>query len=314
MPREVFGSNHKFMARSALLSFEEIVRVARAAVGVGVRKLRLTGGEPLLRRDIETLVEQLAGIDGVDDLSMTTNGSLLDASRARALRDAGLHRITMSLDALDDATFKRMNDVGFPVSKVLDAVEHAEAAGLGPIKVNMVVKRGVNEHGVLAMAEYFRGTPHIVRFIEFMDVGNSNGWRMDDVYSADEIRRAIDASHPLEPADPNYGGEVAQRWRYRDGAGEVGIISSVTQPFCSGCTRARLSAEGKLYTCLFASGGTDIRERLRNGATDADLATLFESTWRARDDRYSELRTEATGRPPQVDVALPKIEMSYIGG
>ncbi|MCP5151734.1 MAG: GTP 3',8-cyclase MoaA [Ectothiorhodospiraceae bacterium] len=307
MPKEVFGARHRFMSRRDLLSFEEITRLARLFVDAGVRKLRLTGGEPLLRRDLERLVEMLARIDGVEDISLTTNGSLLTVAKARALRDAGLERITVSLDSVDDTTFQSMNDVGFPVEPVLVAIDNADAAGLRPVKINMVVKRGLNDDGIVDMAARFRGTGHIVRFIEFMDVGASNGWRLDDVVPAREIIARIDAVYPLEPANPNYRGEVARRWRYRDGAGEVGVITSVTQAFCGTCTRARLSAEGKIYTCLFATEGTDFRRLLREGASDAQLATAIAGLWSRRADRYSELRHQAT-------VALPKIEMSYIGG
>jgi cyclic pyranopterin phosphate synthase len=280
--------------------------VVRASVALGVRKVRLTGGEPLVRRSLETLVGLLAGIEGIEDLTLTTNASLL-ATKARALADAGLHRVTVSLDALDDETFMRMNDVGFPVARVLDGIAAAEDAGLGPIKLNAVIRRGLNEHAVLDLAERFRGTDTTVRFIEYMDVGHSNGWRLDDVVPAAEVVAAINARWPLEPVDPDYRGEVAQRYRYRDGAGEIGVISSVTQPFCGDCTRARVSADGRLFTCLFATAGHDLRSLLRSGADDASLADALRAIWTGRSDRYSELRTLDT-------VDLPKVEMSYIGG
>jgi GTP 3',8-cyclase len=306
MPKEVFGIDHAFLPRAEILDFEEIERVVRAAVELGVRKVRLTGGEPLVRRNLETLVRLLAAIDGVDDLTLTTNASLL-AGKARALADAGLDRVTVSLDALDDETFMRMNDVGFPVSRVLDGIAAAEAAGLGPIKVNAVIRRGMNEHAVTDLAERFRGTGTTVRFIEYMDVGHTNGWRLDDVVPAARIVAAIGERWPLEPVDAAYRGEVAQRWRYTDGAGEIGVISSVTQPFCGDCTRARLSADGQLYTCLFATAGHDLRALLRADTTDAALADALRAIWAGRDDRYSELRTLET-------VDLPKVEMSFIGG
>ncbi len=271
MPREVFGADHAFLDRKEVLSLEEIARVAALFVEQGVRKIRLTGGEPLVRRGLETLVEKLTAIPGLEDLSLTTNGSLLTPARARALRDAGLGRVTISLDALDDAVFKRINDVNFPVSGVLRAIDAAADAGLAPVKVNMVVKRGGNEDQILPMARHFRGSGHIVRYIEYMDVGNSNGWELADVVSAREIVERIDERYPLEPVGANYPGEVANRWRYRDGAGEIGVIASVSQPFCGGCTRARLSAEGRLYTCLFATSGHDFRAPLRTGATDEEL-------------------------------------------
>jgi cyclic pyranopterin phosphate synthase len=306
MPREVFGPDHAFLPRAEILDFEEIARVVRAGVELGVRKVRLTGGEPLVRRNLEALVDMLAPIEGIEDLTLTTNASLL-AGKARALAEAGLQRITVSLDALDDATFMRMNDVGFPVARVLDGIAAAEAAGLGPIKINAVIRRGINEHAVLQLAEHFRGTETSVRFIEYMDVGHSNGWRLDEVVPAEEIVAAIDARWPLEPVDPGYRGEVAQRWRYRDGAGEIGVVSSVTQPFCGDCTRARLSADGSLYTCLFATAGHDLRPVLRSAATDAELTDALRAIWSGRSDRYSELRTLDT-------VELPKVEMSFIGG
>ncbi|MFN8185967.1 MAG: GTP 3',8-cyclase MoaA [Gaiellales bacterium] len=305
MPKTVFGRDHEFLRREQLLTFEEITRVARVAASLGVEKVRLTGGEPLLRKDVERLVEQLAGIPGLE-LTLTTNGSLLPV-KAQALREAGLGRITVSLDALDDEVFRAMNDVDFPVGRVLEGIEAAAAAGLAPIKVNMVVKRGVNEDSVLPMARHFHGSGHIVRFIEFMDVGATNGWRLDDVVPAREIVERIDAELPLEPVEPAYRGEVARRWRYRDGGGEIGVIASVTQAFCRDCTRARLSADGKLYTCLFAVRGHDVLGLLRSGVVDAELARLLSSIWSDRVDRYSEIRSEHTS-------GLPKVEMSYIGG
>lgn len=305
MPKEVFGRDHAFLERRELLTFEEITRVARIFSRRGVMKLRITGGEPLVRRDIEDLIAMLAGIPDVD-LTLTTNGSLL-ARKAAALRRAGLKRITVSVDSLDNATFMRMNDVAFPVDKVLEGIAAADAAGLAPIKVNMVVKRGVNETSVLPMARHFRSRGHTLRFIEYMDVGHSNGWRLDDVVTAREIIAMIDAEMPLEPADPAYRGEVAERWRYRDGSGEIGVIASVTQAFCRDCTRIRLSTEGQLYTCLFATAGHDLRKLLRGGATDEEIDAAIAAVWQARTDRYSEQRSEQT-------VGLKKIEMSYIGG
>lgn len=322
MPREVFGADHAFLDRKEVLSLEEIARLAALFVGQGVRKIRLTGGEPLVRRGLETLVEKLAAIPGLEDLSLTTNGSLLTPARARALRAAGLGRVTVSLDALDDAVFKRINDVNFPVSGVLKAIDAAADAGLAPVKVNMVVKRGGNEDQIVPMARRFRGTGHIVRYIEYMDVGNTNGWELADVVPAREIVERVDARHPLDPVGANYPGEVAKRWRYRDGAGEIGVIASVSQPFCGGCTRARLSAEGRLYTCLFATAGHDLRAVLRSGASDDELRRRLGHVWGRRDDRYSELRTAATRAPDAARPAAaspaaaeaPRIEMSYIGG
>jgi cyclic pyranopterin phosphate synthase len=305
MPKEVYGREFHFLGRAALLTFEEIEGMARVFVGLGVRKIRLTGGEPLLRRDVERLVAMLAAIPGID-LSMTTNGSLL-AGVARELADAGLRRITVSLDSLDDRVFMAMNDVAFPVARVLEGIDAAAEAGLAPVKVNMVVKRGINEDGVLEMASSFRGTGHVVRFIEYMDVGTTNGWRLEDVVPAAEIVARIDEVFPLEPLEPNYPGEVANRYRYRDGAGEIGVIASVTQPFCGACTRARVTADGKLYTCLFASEGHDIRALLRGGASDDEIAAAVAGIWTARRDRYSELRTAETP-------GVPRPEMSYIGG
>ncbi len=305
MPKEVFGKDFQFLPRAEILSFEEIERLVRVFVGLGVQKVRLTGGEPLVRRNIERLVEMLAKVSDLD-LTLTTNGSLL-AGKARALRDAGLKRVTVSLDSLDDEVFKSMNDVDFPVTRVLEGMDAAEAAGLAPIKVNMVVKRGLNENSILPMARHFRGSGRILRFIEYMDVGSSNGWRLNDVVSAREIVATIDRELPLEPVEKNYPGEVAERWRYRDGSGEIGVIASVTQAFCADCTRARLSADGSLYTCLFATQGHDLRGVVRSDATDAQIADSIAAIWTARDDRYSELRSEET-------VGLKKIEMSFIGG
>src|SRR3954451_21935408 len=304
MPKEVFGRDHRFLDRKELLSFEEIERVARTFVDLGVEKIRITGGEPLVRRNIEELIAKLAAIEGLD-LTLTTNASLLPL-KAQALADAGLTRVTVSLDSLDDTVFRSMNDVDFPVERVLAGIDAAGAAGL-PVKVNMVVKRGLNEDSILPMARHFRGTGHVLRFIEYMDVGATNGWRMDDVVSAREIVSLIDAKFPLEPAEPNYRGEVARRWRYSDGGGEVGVIASVTQPFCGDCTRARLSAEGRLYTCLFGMRGHDLRALVRGGSTAEQLADELAGIWTKRTDRYSERRSERTRD-------LPKVEMSYIGG
>ena len=305
MPKEVFGKDYQFLERKELLSFEEIARVARIFRGLGIEKIRLTGGEPLVRRNIEQLIEMLAAIPGLD-LTLTTNGSLLK-QKARALKSAGLKRVTVSLDSLDDTVFRRMNDVDFPVTRVLEGIESAAAAELAPVKINMVVKRGENEQSVLPMARHFRGSGHVLRFIEFMDVGHTNGWRMDDVVTAREIVSMIDAEMPLAPLDPNYRGEVAERWRYRDGSGEIGVIASVTQAFCRDCTRIRLSTDGKLFTCLFATTGHDLRALLRGEATDSDIRSVVSGIWNRRADRYSEIRTANTAK-------LQKIEMSYIGG
>jgi len=305
MPKEVFGKDFQFLPRAEILTFEEIERLVRIFVGLGVRKIRLTGGEPLVRRDLERLVEKLARLGDLD-LTLTTNGSLL-AQKAQALATAGLRRVTVSLDSLDDATFKSMNDVDFPVAKVLAGIEAAQAAGLAPIKINMVTKRGVNEASILPMARYFKGTGMTLRFIEFMDVGSTNGWRLDDVVPAREIVASIDRELPLEPVGPSYRGEVAARYRYKDGSGEIGVISSVTQPFCADCTRARLSADGSLYTCLFATEGLDLRTLVRSEASDAEIIERLAAAWRARTDRYSEVRSSETA-------GLRKIEMSFIGG
>ncbi len=304
MPREVFDSGYKFLPHDAILSFEEIARLAAVFVGLGVRKLRLTGGEPLVRRDLARLVELLAPLGA--ETTLTTNGSLLSKHAAR-LRSAGLNRVTVSLDSLDDATFRAMNDADFPVAKVIEGIDAAAAAGLGPIKINMVVKRGVNDGDVVRMAERWRGTGHIIRFIEYMDVGSTNGWRMDEVVPSAEIIRNISARWALDPVEATYPGEVAERWRYRDGAGEIGVISSVTQAFCSSCTRMRLSTEGSLFTCLFAQSGHDLKGLLRGGASDEELRNEIAAVWKARADRYSQIRTEATAK-------ARKVEMSYIGG
>jgi cyclic pyranopterin phosphate synthase len=314
MPREVYGRDYAFLPRAELLTFEEIARLASVFVSLGVRKIRLTGGEPLLRRDLPQLVEMLSTIRGVDDITLTTNGSLL-ARQAQSLASAGLKRISVSLDSLDEQTFAAMNDVGFPVRSVLDGIAAAEAAGLQPIKVNMVVRRGLNERDVVPMARYFRERGHILRFIEYMDVGHTNGWRLDDVVAAEEIVAAISAEMPLVPVAPTYPGEVADRWAYADGTGEVGVIASVTQPFCRDCSRARLTADGQLYTCLFASSGHDLRAPLRAGATDDDIISQIAQVWGARADRYSDLRSLATTRPlPVLALDPDRVEMSRIGG
>ena len=316
MPKDVFGQDHAYLPLAALLSFEEITRVARLFVAHGVEKIRLTGGEPLLRRDIEKLVGMLSCLTTPAgrrlDLALTTNGSLL-AKKAQALKDAGLHRLNVSLDAIDDATFRRMNDVDFAVADVLRGIDAAQQAGLGPVKINMVVKAGMNDQQILPMARHFRHTPHILRFIEYMDVGTSNGWNMEQVIPSAEIVRRIGSEMALVPLEPNYSGETAARWRYRDGGGEIGLVSSVTGAFCSSCTRARLSTEGKLYNCLFASGGHDLRTLLRAGHGDAEISTVIAHLWRARSDRYSETRTLHADGNDQ-GPALKKVEMSYIGG
>jgi cyclic pyranopterin phosphate synthase len=305
MPREHFGPGFAFLARSELLSFEEIARLSRVFAGFGVKKLRLTGGEPLLRTALPTLVRLLADVPGVE-VALTTNGALL-ASHARALADAGLARLTVSLDSLDDAVFRRMNDTDYGVQDVLDGIQAAGAAGFRSIKLNCVVRRGVNDGQLVELARRFRDTGHVVRFIEYMDVGSTNGWASADVVSGREIIDTIDAVFPVEPLGPSYPGEVAKRWRYRDGSGEIGVITSVTQPFCGTCSRARLSADGNLYTCLFANRGTDVRTPLRSGVSDDGLAGLIREVWSRRSDRYSELRA---AQP----IRLRRIEMSYIGG
>ena len=305
MPKEVFGRDYQFLERKELLSFEEIARVVGVFAGLGVRRVRITGGEPLVRRNVEGLVELLHAIDGIE-IALTTNGALLP-QKAEALARAGLNRVTVSLDSVDDATFRALNDVDFPVEKVLAGIDAAAAAGL-PVKVNAVVKRGANDGEIVALAERFRGTPHMLRFIEYMDVGHTNGWCLDDVVPAAEIVSRIDAAWPLEALEPARADETARRWRYRDGAGEIGVIASVTEPFCGGCSRARLSAEGRLHTCLFALKGHDLRAPLReSGFSDKALSELIRGIWTRRTDRYSELRTAETA-------ALPKVEMSYIGG
>jgi GTP 3',8-cyclase len=305
MPKDIFGSSYQFLPRSEVLTFEEIARLARLFIAQGVGKIRLTGGEPLVRRELDRLVAVLAKIPSID-LTLTTNGALLP-QQAKALKEAGLKRVTVSLDSLDDAVFKAMNDVDFPVEKVLAGIEAADQAGLAPIKINMVVKRGLNEASILPMARHFREKGYILRFIEYMDVGSTNGWRLADVVPAAEIINMINSEMRLEPADPNYIGEVAERWRYKDGTGEIGVIASVTQSFCGNCTRARLSADGKLYTCLFAVKGFDLRQLLRGGASDEEISQSIAKVWRVRDDRYSDLRSEET-------MPLPKVEMSRIGG
>jgi len=310
MPKDVFGPGYKFLPHDALLTFEEITRFSKIAAELGVEKLRLTGGEPTLRRNLPTLIEMLSQIRTPSgkalDLTLTTNGSTL-VRQAKALKDAGLQRITVSLDSMNDAVFRAMNDVDFPVADVLKGIDAALAAGLAPVKVNMVVKRGVNDHTVVEMARHFKGTGVIVRFIEFMDVGSTNGWRMDDVMASRDIVAAIHAEHPLVAVDALYAGEVAERWRYADGSGEIGVISSVTEAFCNTCTRARLSTDGKIYTCLFADHGVDFRSLLRDESSDDDIAALLAGLWQVRTDRYSEIRTAETAK-------LRKVEMSYIGG
>ena len=305
MPIDMFGHDHQFLGRDELLNFEEIDRLVRIFVDHGVQKVRLTGGEPLLRKELEKLIQMLASIPDVD-LTLTTNGAFL-ADKAGTLKEAGLDRITVSLDSLDEETFSAMNDVKFPVREVLAGIEAAETAGLSPVKINMVVKRGVNDTSILPMARHFKEKGHILRFIEFMDVGTTNGWCLDDVVPAAEILKTIDAELPLEPIEANYPGEVAKRWRYKDGSGEIGAIASVTQPFCGDCSRARLSADGILYTCLFASAGHNLRALLRCGSSDEELSSILTSLWQGRTDRYSEIRSSKT-------TDLPKVEMSYIGG
>ncbi|HEY2338172.1 MAG TPA: GTP 3',8-cyclase MoaA [Burkholderiales bacterium] len=304
MPREVFDTSYRFLPHEAILSFEEIARLARIFVGLGVEKIRLTGGEPLIRRDLDRLISLLKDLKV--EITLTTNGSLL-AKQAEKLARAGLNRVTVSLDSLDDATFRAMNDADFPVAKVIEGIEAASAAGLDPVKINMVVKRGVNDAGILQMAERWRGSGHIIRFIEFMDVGSTNGWRMDDVVPSAKVVRRISERWQLEPVGANYAGEVAERWRYVDGAGEIGVISSVTQAFCASCNRLRLSTEGSLYTCLFAQTGHDLKSLLRGGASDDDIRNDIAAVWQKRSDGYSEIRTAETAK-------AAKVEMSYIGG
>jgi cyclic pyranopterin phosphate synthase len=306
MPREVFGPGFEFLHRRDLLTYEELARLARIFVGLGVRKIRITGGEPLVRRDMPELVELLAAVPGLEDLTLTTNGLLLPRFAER-LAAAGLKRVTVSLDSLDEAVFRRMNDADVPVEAVLAGIEAAAAVGLAPVKINAVVQRGINDHTMVELARHFHGSGHIVRFIEFMDVGNTNGWRLDQVVTAREIVERIDAELPLTALPANYRGEVARRWRYRDGGGEIGVIASVSQPFCGDCSRARLSPEGKLVTCLFAGDGHDLRALVRGGATDEEVEATLARLWGRRDDRYSELRSAET-------VQQPKVEMSHIGG
>ncbi|HEU4808475.1 MAG TPA: GTP 3',8-cyclase MoaA [Homoserinimonas sp.] len=314
MPKEVFGRDYAFMPREDLLSFEEITRIARIAATHGVEKIRLTGGEPLLRKGLPELVRMLAAVRTPAgrplDIALTTNGSAL-AHTAQALKDAGLDRVTVSLDSLDEATFQAMNDIRFPVAKVLAGIEAAHRAGLGPIKINMVVKKGQNDHDIVAMARHFKGTPFVLRFIEFMDVGTTNGWKLDEVVPSDEVVRRINAEFPLEQIPPRYPGETSTRWRYVDGGGEIGVISSVTESFCHSCSRARISVDGKLFTCLFASEGHDLRALMRDGGSDQQLAETMASIWRTRTDRYSELRSASTGA---LRATGKRIEMSYIGG
>jgi GTP 3',8-cyclase len=309
MPAEIFGESYQFLPKGEILTFEEITRLSRIFAELGVNKLRITGGEPLLRNDLHRLIAMLTEIKGVDDITLTTNGYLLP-QQAQQLKDAGLQRVTVSLDTLDDEIFKQMNGRGFGTQRVLQGIEKAAEVGLAPIKINAVVQKGVNDHTVVDLARYFKGTGHIVRFIEYMDVGNRNGWKWDQVVPAAEIIRRIDAEMPLEPLDPNYRGEVAVRYHYKDGEGEVGVIASVTQPFCGDCTRARLSTDGKIYTCLFASNGLSLRDHMRAGASDDDLRDLITGIWSRRVDRYSEERTELAPLQNQ----RRKIEMYQIGG
>jgi cyclic pyranopterin phosphate synthase len=307
MPAEIFGESYQFLPKTQILSFEEVARLTRIFVGLGTNKVRLTGGEPLVRSDMEKLIAMLADIEGIEDLTLTTNAYLL-ASKAKALKEAGLERITVSLDSVDDEVFGQMNGRGFGVKRVLQGIEKAREVGLHPIKVNTVVQRGVNDHTILDLLRYFKGTGVIVRFIEYMDVGNINGWKLDQVVPSAEVLQWINAEMPLEPVDKNYRGEVADRYRYLDGSGEIGFISSVTETFCSDCTRARLSTDGKLYTCLFAGDGRDLREPMRAGASDAELEALITDVWGRRTDRYSEIRASMT------DSSQRKVEMYQIGG
>jgi cyclic pyranopterin phosphate synthase len=309
MPKEIFGPDHEFLPRDQLLTFDEIVSIVMAFVDQGVTKVRITGGEPLLRKGIEDLIAMIASIEGVEDLTLTTNASLLERKAAR-LAESGLDRVTVSLDAMDDPTFQAMNDVGFPVVTVLEAIEAAAAVGLGPIKINAVIQRGVNEHAVLDMAEYFKLTGHIVRFIEYMDVGTMNHWRPEDTVSSRELLERFSEKWPLRPVDPSYRGEVANRYEFTDGAGEIGFVSSVTEPFCRDCTRARLSSDGKLFNCLFANKGLDLRAVLREGVTDEDLLNMIHEAWAARGDRYSELRASLRSSRDEPQ----RVEMYYIGG
>ena len=309
MPAEIFGESYQFLPREQILTFEEIHRLAGIFAGLGAAKLRITGGEPLLRTDLNLLVGLLSQVPGVDDLTLTTNGYLL-AQQARRLKEAGLNRITVSLDTLDDDIFKQMNGRGFDTQRVLKGIQRASEVGLSPIKINAVVQKGVNDHTLVDLARFFKGTGHIVRFIEYMDVGNRNGWKWDQVVSAADIVRRIDEEMPLAPAESNYHGEVANRYRYKDGQGEIGVIASVTQPFCSSCTRARISTDGRLYTCLFGHNGTDLRQPMRDGATDEELRSIITGVWSRRTDRYSEERTELA----PLQNSPQKVEMYQIGG
>ena len=306
MPRDVYDRDHVFLPRDEILTFEEIERLVGLFAGLGVEKIRLTGGEPLLRHGVADLVRRISGIDGIRDVAMTTNGSTL-ARHALELAEAGLDRITVSLDAVDDARFRHAADVDFPVARVLEGIDAAKQAGLAPVKINTVVRRGLNDDALLDIAGRFRGTGHIVRFIEYMDVGSSNGWEMGHVVPAEEILATINEAWTLDPVEPNYVGEVVNRWRYRDGGGEIGVIASVTNPFCGECSRLRLSADGSIYTCLFAHAGTDLRGALRSGAADDELVGIVSGVWEARTDQYSEERSG-------VSIGLPKVEMSFIGG
>ena len=310
MPREIFGPGYQFVPRNDLLKLEEIARITRLFAGHGVRKVRITGGEPMIRRNLERLIEMLRDIDGITDISMTTNASMLTLKRAQSLRAAGLSRINISLDAIDEQTFQRVNDVDFPVAKVLEGIDNAHAAGFDAVKVNAVIRRGYNEHSILPLAQHFHGTGTVLRFIEFMDVGTTNKWNLEEVIPAAELVEIIDKEMPIESLQPNYSGEVAKRWRYSDGGGEVGFITSVTQSFCGDCSRARLSAVGKVYTCLFAATGQDLRGMLRAGASDEEISRLIGRIWSQREDRYSELR----GQIPVTAETLPRVEMSHIGG
>jgi len=310
MPREIFGPGYKFVPRNDILKLEEIARITRLFAGHGVRKVRITGGEPMIRRNLERLIEMLRDIDGITDISMTTNASMLTLKRAQSLRAAGLSRINISLDAIDEQTFQRINDVDFPVAKVLEGIDNAHAAGFDAVKVNAVIRRGYNEHSILPLAQHFHGTGTVLRFIEFMDVGTTNKWSLEEVIPAAELVEIIDKEMPIESLQPNYSGEVAKRWRYSDGGGEVGFITSVTQSFCGDCSRARLSAVGKVYTCLFAATGQDLRGMLRAGASDEELSRLIGRIWSQREDRYSELR----GQIPVTAETPPRVEMSHIGG
>ena len=307
MPAEIYGQRYQFLPKLEVLTFEEITRAVSIFVGLGVTKVRLTGGEPLVRQGLERLVAMLAGIDGVEDLTLTTNGYLL-AQKARALKDAGLQRVTVSVDSLDEETFRRMNGLGYGTERVLEGIRRAEEVGLRPIKINAVVQRGVNDHSIVDLARHFKGTGHIVRFIEYMDVGNLNEWRRDQVVPAEEIVERINDHMPIEPIDKSYRGEVAERYRYLDGGGEIGVIASVLKPFCGDCTRVRLSTDGKVYTCLFASVGRDLRGPMRSGATDEELRRVITGIWRRRVDRYSQERASMAGPPPR------KVEMYQIGG